>query len=142
MSVPPDLMKLIASGGGTGTSPGPNPMAAAAPGNAAPAGGPMTTPQPKEGLSQAAMVNISMTFKLLEQSLQVFGSQSEQGKAVLSALKTLTGAFGEDRSKAESLIPAELMQLVQSIPGMGGGNPAQKTMGAMPQTQPAIPQGA
>lgn len=142
MSVPPDLMKLIAGGGGTGTSPGPNPMQAAAPGNTAPAGGPMSSPQPKEGLSQAAMVNVSMVFKLLEQSLQVFGSQSEQGKAILSALKTLTGQFGQDRAKSESLIPAELMQLIQSVPGAGGGPPASQAMAGLPATQPAIPQGA
>ncbi len=88
------------------------------------------------------MVNISLVFQLLEQSLGMFGSQSDKGGAVLSVLKTLTTAFGKDRQKADSLIPAELMQLVQSIPGMGGGQPAAKAMGAMPGTQPAVPQGA
>ncbi len=102
----------------------------------------MTTPQPKEGLHQAAMVNVSMVFQLLEQSLGVFGSQSEEGKSILSALKTLTTAFGKDRQKSDSLIPAELMQLIQSIPGAGGGQPAAKAMGGMPPTQPAVPQGA
>lgn len=138
MSVPPELASLMSGGGGGQTAAPGGPGA----GGGAPAGGPMTTPQPKEGLMQAATVNISMTFQLLEQALGVFGSQSEEGKAILSALKTLTGQFGEDRQKADSLIPAELMQLVQSIPGMGGGQPAQKAMGGMPGTQPAIPQGA
>ena len=141
MSTPPDqLMKLMAGGAGKGDAPGPNPMEVASPNNEAPGGGPMATPGPKEGMKQAAMVNISMVFQLLEQSLPAFGSQSEEGKAVLKALSGLTSQFGKDRQKSDQLIPAELMQLVQSIPGMGGGGPAQKAMGAMPPGQPAMPQ--
>lgn len=138
MSVPPELMKLMA--GGTGGAPG-----AAAPeslqapgGNQAPAGGPMTTPQPKEGLAQAAMVNVSMVLQLLESSLPAFGSATPEGKAILNALKTLTNQFGKARPEADKMIPAELMQLVQ---GMKGG-PAQQAMAGVPATQPAIPPGA
>lgn len=99
----------------------------------------MSTPQPKEGIAQAAMVNLSMVFQLLEQSLPAFGSQSPEGKAILNALKTLTGVFGKDRQKSDALIPAELQQLVQSIPGAGGGSPAAKTMAAVPPGAPAMP---
>ncbi len=133
------LLQLLAGGGGRSAAPGANPMSAAAPSNTPPPGGPMATPQPKEGVTQAAMVNMSMVFQLLEQSLPAFGSQSEEGKAILSALKTLTNKFGSSRQSANSLIPAELMQLVQSIPGMGGGSPAAKAMGSMPGMQPAMP---
>lgn len=143
MSIPPEaLMKLMAGGGGTDSAAGPNPMSAAAPSNEAPGGGPMSTPGPKEGEIQKARVNISMVFQLLEQSLPAFGSQSEEGKSVLQALSTLTKKFGKDRQKADQLIPAELMQLVQSVPGMGGGTPAAQAMGGMPATQPAMPVGA
>lgn len=138
-AMPPELMEIMAGGGGTSTAPGPNPISADAAGNAAPAGGPMTTPQPKEGVTQAAMVNISMVFQLLEQSLAAFGSQSEEGKAILSALKMLTSKFGNDRQKADSLIPAELMMLLQTIPGAGGGSPAAKAMGGIPPQSPAMP---
>jgi hypothetical protein len=143
VSIPPEaLMKLMAGGGGTDSAAGPNPMSAAAPSNEAPGGGPMSTPGPKEGEIQKARVNISMVFQLLEQSLPAFGSQSEEGKSVLQALSTLTKRFGKDRQKADQLIPAELMQLVQSVPGMGGGTPAAQAMGGMPATQPAMPVGA
>lgn len=141
MSTPPDaLMKLMAGGGGTAESGGPTPNAAAAPGNEAPGGGPMATPQPKEGEAQKAMVNISMCFQLLEQSLAAFGSTTPEGKAILKALHSLTAQFGKDRPKADSLIPAELMQLIQSVPGMGGGTPASQAMGGVPAAQPAMPQ--
>lgn len=141
MSTPPDaLMKLVAGGGGTSAAPGPNPMKAAAPGNEAPGGGPMATPGPKEGEMQKAMVNISMVFQLLEQSLPAFGAQNEKGKAILAAMTTLNRQFGADRAKSDQLIPAELMSLIQSVPGAGGGGPAATAMGAMPPGQPAMPQ--
>jgi hypothetical protein len=97
----------------------------------------MTTPQPKEGQMQAAKTNIAICFKLLEESLGSFGAQTEEGKAVLSALSTLTKKFGEDRAKSEQLIPAELMQM-NSASGAAPGPAAQ----AMPAGKPAIPQGA
>jgi hypothetical protein len=131
-------MKLMAGGGGTGAAPGPNPMSAAASSNEAPGAGPMATPGPKEGQAQAAMVNISMVFQLLEQSLPAFGSQSEEGKAILQALSTLTKKFGEQRQKSDQLIPAELMQLMQTIPGAGGGGAAAPKAG--PPASPAMPQ--
>lgn len=138
MSVPPELMKLMAGGAG-GASGGGSPDALQAPGGTqAPAGGPMSTPQPKEGLAQAAMVNVSMVLQLLESSLPAFGSATPEGKAILNALKTLTNQFGKNRPEADKMIPAELMQLVQ---GMKGGA-AQQSMAAVPPTQPAIPPGA
>lgn len=141
MSVPPDkLTALMAGGGGGGGAKPPmSPEMMNAPGgNQPPSGGPMSTPQPKEGLQQAAMVKISMTLQMLEQALPAFGSASEQGKAILNALKTLTNTFGKSRAEGDKMIPAELMELVQ---GMKGG-PAAQTMGGTPPTQPTIPQGA
>ena len=140
LSAPPEeLLKLMGSGGG---APGgvASPGGAGAPSPSAPAGGPMCAPQPKEGMAQAAMVNISMVFQLLEQSLPAFGSQSEEGKSILQALSTLTKKFGASRQKSDSLVPAELLQLVQSIPGAGGGSPAQKGMSGIPPSQPAVAQ--
>lgn len=132
MSVPKELMDVVAGGGKPGGPP------AAAAGNQPPSGGPMSTPQPKAGMEQAALINIAMVFQLLEQSLGAFGSPTDKGKAILSALKTLTGAFGNERQESEKLIPAELMQMHQAVPGAGGGPAAAKAMGAMPPTQPAV----
>lgn len=142
MSVPAELMDVMAGGGGKGTPPGPGPLDQPQGANQAPAGGPMSTPQPKEGLEQSALINIAMVFQLLEQSLGAFGSPTPKGKAILSALKGLTTAFGDERQKSEGLIPAELMQLTQAVPGAGGGPAAAKAMGGMQPGKPAIPQGA
>lgn len=138
MSVPKELLSLMAGGGGEKTSAGPNPVAAAAPGNAAPGGGPLTTPQPKEGATQAAMIDISMVGKLLTKSLDAFGVLSKEGKAINQMLGILTKTFGADMNKSDQLIPAELLQLVQGIAGAGGGSPTEKAMGAIPPTQPAM----
>ena len=139
MSAPPqELMKLIAGGAGQHAAPGADPMSAAAGGNAAPSGGAMTTPQPKEGVTQAAMISVAVALQQLETALPGFGSATPEGKAILGALKTLTAQFGKDREKAAPLMSAELMQLMQSSPAGGGGNPAAKAMGAMPPGQPAM----
>ena len=132
-----DQLTALMSGGGGGG----NPMAGAG-AQPSPGGGPMTTPQPKEGLAQAAMVNVAMSLKLLEQSISAFGSTSDEGKAILKAMTALTKTFGAEKPKSDSLIPAELMQMMQAIPGAGGGSPAAKAMGAQPAGQPALPQPA
>lgn len=135
-AIPQDLQKLIAGGAGKTAAPGPSPMSAAAPGNTPPPGGPMTTPQPKAGVTQAALVNMAAVFKLLEQSLPAFGSQTEQGKCVIDVLGKLGKCFGETRQRADELIPAELNQLIKNAPGQG---PMGKAMAATPPSQPAVP---
>ncbi len=97
----------------------------------------MSQPAPMEGKQTEALVNLSMVFQLLEKTLPAFGSPTKEGKAILSALKTLTAAFGKDRPEAQELMSAQLQQLLQSIP-----NPQGKAMNAMPPGQPAVPQGA
>src|SRR5580700_7067561 len=109
MPGPQDLIKLIAGGGGQKAAPMPN---AAPPGGpppgGAPVGAPMTSPQQNAGVQKAAMVDISMAMDLLEKSLPPFGSESEEGKSLLSALSGLSKTFGEKRDKAKPLVPAEL----------------------------------
>jgi hypothetical protein len=141
MSVPPDLMKLMAGGAGEKTAPGPNPMEAAAPGNAAPPGGPMSVPQPKEGETQAAMVKLAVVFQQLESALPAFGAQTEEGKTIVKVLGQLGKVFGDKRQKADSLIPAEMVQMMQNIPGAGGGSPAAKAIGGIPPQVPGVPPG-
>ena len=127
----PDFMKLIAGGGGQGTKQ-PNPMQTAAEGNTPPVTSPMATPQPQEGTQQAALVNITMAMDLLEASLAAFGSESEEGQALLSSLQGLSRKFGASKKKAEGLVPAEIMQLMQMLPQAGGGSPQAKAMNAPP----------
>jgi len=146
MSVPPDLMQLIAGGGGTAGGAPPQPQGL--PGVDSPVGGPMSTPQPATGDIQAAMVNLSIAMDLMENSLPAFGSESPEGAVILRALSSMSGKFGSARSKSKDLIPAELQQLMEGMkpnpvqaamagaggppPGMPPGMPPQMPMGMPP----------
>lgn len=137
MSVPPELMKLIAGGGGKGGAPQANPAAGgqAQPGAAAGAT-PMSTPQPAQGDKRSAMVNVSIAMNLLEQTLPALGSESEEGRTVLTCLQTLSKKFGHQQAKSNELVPAELMQLMSSMPQAGGMTPEAKAMGQQPIPMP------
>ena len=140
-------MKLIAGGGGK-AGPGMNTPAAmpgapgAPPPGALPGGSPMSTPQPAQGDKQSAMVNVSIAMDLLEQTLPALGSESEEGAEILKVLSTLSKRFGHTRSKAQDLVPAELMQLMQSLPQAGGMSPEAKAMGQQPMQIPGAAGGA
>lgn len=129
-------MKLMGGGAQTGGAPA---AGTPATGDGAPVGAPMTTPQPNEGAQQGAQVDIALALDLLEKALPAFGSESEEGKAVLAALSGLSRKFGQQRDKAQQLIPAELQQLMQSqqaspelaaMQGQGGGAGAPPPMQA------------
>jgi hypothetical protein len=122
-----------AAPGDTGVAP-----AIGGPDATAPMPGPMATPEPKEGLRQAAMINVQLAIDLLTQSLPALGGTSEEGGAVLNAVKSLTKKFGKTESKTKELIPAEIMQLMKNLPQAGGGSPAAK---AMMGGAPALPPG-
>jgi hypothetical protein len=65
-----------------------------------PMGAPMSTPEPKMGNREAAMINLSMAQDLLEQSLPAVGSDSEEGKSILNAIGTLNRILGPKKQKA------------------------------------------
>jgi hypothetical protein len=73
---------------------------------------------------------------LLEQVLPSLGSESEEGQTVLDVLGKLSKKFGHTRAKSQELVPAELMQLMQSMPQMGGMSPEAKAMGQQPMQMP------
>ena len=161
MSVSPEMMKLMAARGGPGgpASMGgmggaPGAAGAAIPGGAGVAGGaampppsgqhppgpggaPMSSPQPNHGERQNAMVNVNLAMDLLEQTPPALGSESPEGQAVLQCLSGLSKKFGHSRAKTQELVPAELMQLMQSLPHTSGapGMP-QPGGGPAPQQQP------
>lgn len=144
MSMPSDqLMSLVAGGQGTMGADEPEPGMGGDQG-AAPAGAPMTTPQPNEGEQQEAMVGISLAMDLLEKSLPPFGAESNEGRSIMAALTGLSKVFGQQRDSSKELIPAELKVLMQKAgmqspelaamgaggaPGAGAGGPPP---GAMP----------
>jgi hypothetical protein len=143
--MPPELMNLVAGGAGKSAAPPapgapagipgmPGAAGAGAPGGAMPVSAPMSTPQPKAGDKQNALINVSLAMDLLEQSLPALGSESEEGQTILDVLRKMSGKFGAARNKSQDLVPAELMQLMQNLPQAGGASPMQKAL-----QQPAGP---
>lgn len=136
MAMPPDqLMQLIQSQRDSAT-PGGLPPApeVAGPGDAGapPMGAPMSTPEPKMGNREAAMINVSMALDLLEQSLPAIGSETAEGKQILAAIRTMTGLLGPKKEKTAELQPAEILQLLQTLPQAGGASPEAKAMAGAP----------
>jgi len=106
-----------------------------------PMASPMSTPEPKMGSKAAANINIQMAMDLLEQSLPALGSESEEGQQIMKSLTALHKVFGKREAKNRELMPAEIMQMIQTLP-QGGGMPpesqaaVQAPMQGMPQQPP------
>jgi len=103
-----------------GASPAPQALSLTAP----PSGAPAADEQPASGEKEQAKANVQIALMLLEQTLPIIGSDGEEGKAILSAISTLAKKFGGQKSK--DLAPAELMQMMASMPeeykqGMSAG---------------------
>jgi len=135
MSVPQDkLMELMGGSRSAGTSipatsglPQPTPDA-----ETPPMGAPMSTPEPKMGSKEASMINLGMAQDLLEQSLASIGSNTEEGKSILSAISTLNKILGPRKNKTNELQQSEIIQMLQSLPQAGGATPEGKAMAAGP----------
>ena len=106
-----------------------------------PSASPMSTPEPRMGTQESARINIGLAMDLLEQSLPGLGSESDEGQKVMMALKSLTGMMGPRASKTNSLKNTEILQMLQSLPGAGGGSPEGRAMAASPP-MPGAPPGA
>ena len=109
---------------------------------APPMAAPMSTPEPKLGSKEGAMVNIQMALDLLQQSLPALGSDTEEGQAIMKTIGSLSKIFGSRGDKARELIPAEIMQLMSTLPQAGGATPEQRVAAQAPipgTQQPPIP---
>ena len=95
-------------------------------------GAPMLTPEDKRGDQASAKVNVQMAMDLMQQALPVFGSDSEEGKKILQVLGSLARVFGETEAKTKELIPAEIIQMIQSLPQAGGASPEVKAIAKAP----------
>jgi hypothetical protein len=100
--------------------------------SAPPMASPMSTPEPKMGSREAALINVGMAMDLIEQSLPAIGSETSEGQRLVSALRSLTGAMGPRRQKVGELQNAEILQLLQNLPQAGGATPEMKAMAGMP----------
>ena len=80
MSVPTDklmeLMKGNRSAGAAAPMPEEMPTGSMSDAETSPMASPMSTPEPKMGSKEAAMINVGMAMDLLEQSLPALGSES------------------------------------------------------------------
>lgn len=154
MGVPSEqLMQMIKSqrDGATPAGPAPVPETPAmgmSDTSAPPMASPMSTPEPKMGNREAAMINISMAMDLLEQTLPALGSESDEGQKVLNALRTMTSVIGPKKSKVNELQPTEIMQMLQTLPQAGGATAEGKAMAQAPtipgmsaQVPPPMPPG-
>ena len=145
-----DIMELIKSqrdaATPAGTPPAPAPGTDMSDASTPPSASPMSTPEPKMGNREGAMVNISMAMDLLQQALPSLGSESPEGQKILTALRTITGVVGSKKAKTNELQQSEILQLLQSLPQAGGATPESKALAQAPsipgmaqQTPPASP---
>ena len=134
MSVPPDkLMELMGKGQAAAGSPTPAPTPGAmSDAETPPMASPMSTPEPKLGSKEAALINISMAMDLLEQSLPALGSESTEGQKALNAIRQLSGLIGPRKSKTNELQQSEILQMLQTLPQAGGATPEGRAMSQAP----------
>jgi len=97
-----------------------------------PMASPMSTPEPKMGSKAAANINIQMAMDLLEQSLPALGSESEEGQQIMKSLTSLHKVFGKREAKNRELMPAEILQMIQTLPQAGGATPEQRSIAQAP----------
>ena len=100
-----------------------------------PMAAPMSTPEPKMGSKESSMINLSMAMDLLNQSLPGIGVGTEEGKKILNAIQVLSKVLGPNKEKTDELQPAEILNMLQTLPQAGGATPESKAM----TSAPAIP---
>jgi hypothetical protein len=105
-----------------------------------PMASPMSTPEPKMGSKEAAMINLGMAQDLLEQSLPAVGSDTPEGQAILSAISQINKTLGPRKNKTNELQQSEILQMLQTLPQAGGATPEGKAISQAPI--PGMPQGA
>ena len=98
----------------------------------APMSSPMSTPVPKIGNKEGAMVNISMAMDLIEQALPSLGSETEEGQKALAAIRSLAGLLGPRKGKTKELQQSEIIQMLQNLPQAGGATPEGRAMSQAP----------
>ena len=101
-----DIMALMQGTGGA--TPGGVSVGDAPPASPPPMPTPMSTPEPKAGVKEAALVNVSMAMDLIEQALPAIGSESPEGQKLINAISALTTVLGPKKQKAGELQNAEL----------------------------------
>ena len=145
MSVPADKLMELMRGNRSASAPMPGPEAPQAAGmsdaETPPMASPMSTPEPKMGSKEGALINISMAMDLLEQSLPALGSESPEGQKALNAIRQLSGLIGPRKGKTNELQQSEILQMLQTLPQAGGATPEGRAMAQAPIPGMPPPQG-
>lgn len=100
-------------------------------GKPGPAAAPMATPEKKEGKQEKARLRVHIGMNMLEQALAEFGAESKEGAVLLDVLKKIGRTFGDNDTS--DLVPAEMADIVSSMPQVGGGGPQQQALMKMMQ---------
>lgn len=139
MGVPADKLMELMQGSRSAGAAMPAAASGAAPTTSAesnaevpPNASPMSTPEPKMGSKEAALINISMAMDLIEQSLPAIGADSAEGQKVMSAIEALTNVLGPRKGQVGELQQSEILQMLQSLPQAGGATPEQKALAKAP----------
>lgn len=112
-----------------------DPGAAAADAENGPVGAPMSTPQVNEGAQAEATAKIALAMKLLSMSLEPFGSDTKEGKALMDSISKIQKTFGIKMDEGDRLIPAELKMLMEAA----GQQSPEMQAANQPPAPPAMP---
>jgi hypothetical protein len=148
MSVPSDkLMEMIKGSRPAPTAPIPAETPASGGGEqmsdaqTPPMASPMSTPEPKMGTREGALINLSMAMDLIERALPALGSESPEGQKTLNVLRQMSGILGPRKEKTKDLQSTEIMQMLQNLPQAGGATPEGRSMAAAPAIPGMMPPG-
>jgi hypothetical protein len=139
MSVPPDQLMALMRKGQQGPGQTAPQMPSASIQEAPPMGAPMSTPEPKLGSREGALINLGMALDLIEQSLPALGAESEEGQKAMTALRSLNGVLGSRKGNVNELQQSEILQMLQTLPQAGGMSPENRAIQQAPT--PGMPPG-
>jgi len=83
-----------------------------------------------------------MALDMLQSAIGAFPPDTEEGKTIEKVVADITRRFGERESDTRQLIPAEILQMIQTLPQAGGATPGQRTAAMAPvegATAPPLP---
>jgi hypothetical protein len=125
---PQEMMDMLKQGqGATPSAEAPTPPAFEQEETTAPMASPMSTPEEKKGEQEKARLNIMMALDMLQQSMGAFDPNTPEGKTIEKVVAEITRRFGERESETRQLIPAEILQMIQTLPQAGGATPGQRS---------------
>ena len=99
----------------------------------------MSKPQGNQGDKQQGMAMVQLAIQVLGQAVSKLGVLTEEGQAVLSALKSLSKKTGQKGQEAQSLMPAQIEMMKNAA---GGGPDVAKVLAMQRGAGGGAPPGA